>query len=58
MFATPTSVVGTSLRTLGHRVTVVPGFLNKLAVLTMRLMPRRVSTWLFGSIAGRFAAGN
>jgi len=58
MFATPTSVVGTSLRTLGRRVTVIPGFLNKLAVLTMRLMPRRVSTWLFGAIAGRFAADN
>ena len=58
MFMTPTSVVATSLRALGHRVTVIPGLLNKLAVLTMRLMPRRVSTWLFGSVMNRFAAGN
>jgi hypothetical protein len=56
MFATPTSVVVTSLRALGGRVTVIPGFLNKLAVLTMRLMPRRVSTWIFGSVMDRFAA--
>ena len=58
MFATPKSVVTTSLRALGHRVTVVPGFLNKLMVLTMRLVPRRVSTWIFGSMMDRFAAGH
>jgi short-subunit dehydrogenase len=58
MFATPASVVRTSLRALGGRVTVIPGILNKLAVLTMRLMPRRVSTWLFGSMVDRFAAGD
>ena len=58
MFATPTSVVATSLRTLGRRVTVIPGFLNKLTVLTMRVMPRRVSTWLFGLVMERFAAGS
>jgi short-subunit dehydrogenase len=56
MFTTPAAVVVASLRALGHRVTVVPGVLNKLAVLAMRLMPRRVSTWLFGSIVDRFAA--
>jgi short-subunit dehydrogenase len=58
MFVTPTSVVVTSLRALGHRVTVIPGVLNKIAVLTMRLMPRRVSTWLLGVVMNRFAAGN
>ena len=58
MFATPTSVVATSLRTLGHRVTVVPGFLNKLMVLSMRLVPRRLSTWILGSVMDRFAAGH
>jgi len=58
MFATPASVVRTSLRALGGRVTVIPGILNKLAVLMMRLMPRRVSTWLFGSMVNRFAAGD
>ena len=56
--ATPTAVVATSLRALGRRVTVIPGVLNKLAVLTLRLMPRRVSTWLFGSMVDRVAKGN
>ena len=58
MFATPASVVRTSLRALGGRVTVIPGIFNKLAVLTMRLMPRRVSTWLFGSMVDRVTAGD
>jgi short-subunit dehydrogenase len=58
MFATPKSVVATSLRTLGRRVTVIPGILNKLMVLTMRLVPRRVSTWILGSVMDRFAASN
>jgi len=57
MFVSPTSVVATSLRTLGGRVTVIPGVLNKLAVLAIRLMPRRLSTWIFGSVMERFAAG-
>ncbi len=58
MFATPASVVATSLRALGGRVTVIPGFLNKLMVLTMRLVPRRVSAWILGSVMSRFAAGD
>jgi hypothetical protein len=58
MFMTPTTVVATSLRALGGRVTVIPGFLNKLMILTMRLVPRRLSTWILGSIMDRFAAGN
>ncbi len=58
MFATPTSVVTTSLRALGRRVTVVPGFLNKAMVFTMRLVPRRVSTWILGVVLDRFAARN
>ncbi len=57
MFVRPTSVVATSLRTLGGRVIVIPGVLNKLAVLLIRLMPRRLSTWIFGSVMERFAAG-
>jgi len=57
MFASPAFVVSTSLKGLGRRVTVVPGILNKLTVLMMRLVPRRVSTWILGSIMGRFAAG-
>jgi uncharacterized protein len=56
VFTSPTFVVSTSLRALGHRVTVVPGILNKLTVLTMRLVPRRVSTWILGVIMDRFAA--
>ncbi|MGB8332282.1 MAG: SDR family oxidoreductase [Polyangiales bacterium] len=58
MFASPSYVVSTSLRALGRRVTVVPGILNKLTVWTMRLVPRRVSTWILSSIMGRFAAGH
>lgn len=58
MFVTPSTVVATSLRTLGRRVTVIPGLLNKLMVLTMRLVPRRVSTWILGWVMDRFAAGN
>ena len=57
MFVHPTSVVATSLRALGGRVTVIPGVLNKLAVLIIRLMPRRLSTWIFGSVMERFSAG-
>jgi hypothetical protein len=58
LFASPASVVSTSLRTLGRRVTVIPGVLNKLTVLTMRLLPRRLSTWILGSILNRLAAGH
>jgi hypothetical protein len=56
MFTSPAFVVSRSLRALGHRVTVIPGVLNKLTVLTMRLVPRRVSTWILGFIMDRFAA--
>lgn len=56
MFATPTSVVVTSLRTLGGRTTVVPGFVNKIFVGSMRLLPRFVSRWFFGSLMRRFSA--
>jgi len=56
MFASPAFVVSTSLRTLGRRVTVIPGMLNKLTVFMMRLVPRRVSTWILGLIMSRFAA--
>jgi hypothetical protein len=55
VYVSATSVVATSLRTLGRRVTVTPGILNKLMVLAMRLTPRRLSTWVFGSLVNRFA---
>jgi short-subunit dehydrogenase len=58
MFVRPTSIVATSLKMLGRRVTVIPGVFNKLVVLTIRLMPRRVSAWIFSSVIGRFAVGN
>ena len=58
VLAKPGSVVATSLGALGGRVTVIPGVLNKLMILTMRLLPRRVSTWLFGSLINRFAAAD
>jgi hypothetical protein len=57
MFRTPTAVVATSLRTLGGRVTVVDGWLNRLLVFSMKLMPRRISTWAFGAFMARFSAG-
>ncbi len=56
VFVTPARVVSTSLRTLGHRVTVVPGLMNQLLVFTMRLVPRRVAGWLSGIIVERFTA--
>jgi hypothetical protein len=58
MFTTPTAVVATSLRTLGGRVTVVQGWMNRLLVLSMKLMPRRISTWVFGAFMERFSAGH
>ena len=58
VFVRPASVVAASLGTLGRRVTVIPGVLNKLMVLAMRLLPRRVSTWIFGSLIDRFAAAD
>lgn len=56
IFTSPASVVATSLRTLGGRVTVVPGFLNKLMVLTIRLLPRRLATRFLGLLMGRLSA--
>jgi short-subunit dehydrogenase len=58
MFTTPTAVVATSLNTLGGRVTVVHGWLNRLLVLSMKLTPRPISTWLFGAFVQRFSAGH
>ena len=58
VFVRPASVVAASLGTLGRRVTVIPGVLNKLMVLAMRLLPRRVSNWIFGSLIDRFAAAD
>lgn len=55
VFASPTSVVAASLRTLGGRVTVIPGALNKLFVFSFRFLPRRVAAWLFGVAIQRFS---
>jgi short-subunit dehydrogenase len=55
MFTTPTAVVATSLNTLGGHVTVVHGWLNRLLVLSMKLVPRPISTWIFGAFVQRFA---
>jgi hypothetical protein len=38
-------------------VTVVPGLLNKLTVLSFRLLPRPLAIWLFGATMERFSAG-
>ena len=57
MFASPTSVVATSLRALGGRVVVIPGVLNKAFVWSMRLMPRALSRWFLGHLMQRFSAG-
>ena len=56
VFASPTTVVATSLRSLGGRVTVVPGLLNKLMVFSFRLLPRRLAIWIFGATMERFSA--
>ena len=56
MFTTPTAVVATSLRALGGRTTVVHGWLNRLLVISMKVTPRPISTWLFGLFAERFSA--
>jgi short-subunit dehydrogenase len=56
MFMSPASVVAASLRALGHRVTLVPGVLNKLTVLCMKFLPRRLVTWVLGTLMQRFSA--
>ena len=58
MFVRPASVVATSLRKLGGRVTVVHGWLNRLLVLSMKLTPRPISTWIFGAFMARFSDGH
>lgn len=55
-FATPKSVVVTSLKKLGGHVTVVPGFMNKLMVLMLRLLPRRWAVRILGATADRVTA--
>lgn len=56
VFATPTSVVVASLKNLGRRVTVVPGVLNKLMVLMVKLLPRRWAVRMLGSTIDRVTA--
>lgn len=56
MFTSPTEVVARSLTFLGRRVTVIPGWLNRLLVFSMRLTPRPVARWIFGLLMERFSA--
>lgn len=56
IFSSPTTVVTTSLRALGGRVTVVPGLLNKLTVLALRLLPRRVAIGMLSMTMDRLAS--
>jgi hypothetical protein len=56
IFTSPSYVVAKSLGALGRRVTVIPGVLNTLLALTMRLLPRRLATWIYGVAMGRLAA--
>jgi len=58
VFSSPASVVATSLHALGRRVTVVPGFLNKLMVFMIRLLPRRIATRFLGLLMDRLSAGH
>lgn len=55
VFVSPSSVVLSSLRALGKRVTVIPGLSNKLAVFMMRLLPRRLSRWILGTAIEQLA---
>lgn len=56
IFASPAAVVAASLRSLGRRVTVVPGFVNKLTVTLLKLLPRTMARWMFGMTMDRLAA--
>jgi short-subunit dehydrogenase len=56
LFARASTVVAISLSKLGKRVTVVPGFVNKLNVFMMRFMPRWLSTRLLGTALRRLSA--
>ncbi len=56
MFAKPEDVVRTSLRKLGKRTTVVPGFFNWLNVFAMRFLPRWLSARILGSVLRRLSA--
>ncbi|MEM6990068.1 MAG: SDR family NAD(P)-dependent oxidoreductase [Myxococcota bacterium] len=47
-FMKPEAVVSTSLRRLGGARVVVPGFVNKMTVLSGRFIPRRLNTWILG----------
>lgn len=58
VFASAASVVKTSLRTLGRRVTVVPGVFNKANVWMMRFLPRWLSTRILGTAMRRLAAND
>lgn len=58
LFTNASTVVDTSLRKLGKRVTVVPGFVNKFNVFMMRFMPRWLSTRLLGTALHRLAVHN
>lgn len=46
----PKDVVRVGLRSLGRRTTVVPGLVNKLNVLSTRLLPRALNRIAFGGV--------
>jgi len=54
-FMQPAKVVTTSLTKLGRRVTVVPGWLNRLNVFMMRFMPRAWGARLLGAALRRMS---
>ena len=56
VFGSPASVVATSLRNLGRRVTVIPGLVNKLTVVALKLLPRGVARWILGLTMNRLSA--
>ena len=58
VFGSPASVVATSLRNLGRRVTVIPGLVNKLTVVALKLLPRGVARWILGLTMNRLSANH
>lgn len=53
VWSTPEAVARAALDGLGRRVVVVPGWLNWLASVAVRLGPRSLSTWVAGQLMFR-----
>lgn len=56
--ATAEEVVGTAMRALGKRASVVDGGVNRVLAFAHRVLPRRLSLTLAGGIIGWFHARN